>query len=170
MKIYKVLTLWEPWATLFAHGIKKLETRPKATNFRGTYLIHSALKWDAENKNIWQVQPFYDELISLWNKTNYPFLQSWLASNRGHIIGAVDVVDCQRILSDWEESGYMYQFEKGLKDISPTEEAFGDYRDGRYVWICENHRVLETPIPYKGQQGYYHNFNGDVDQLIFKDE
>jgi Sigma-70, region 4 len=36
------LSLWEPWATLWAAGVKKYETRSWATAYRGEILIHAA--------------------------------------------------------------------------------------------------------------------------------
>jgi hypothetical protein len=61
----KVLTLYQPWATLYAHGIKKIETRPSPTSYRGTYLIHAAKKWSKEQMTICQQEPFKSELIKL---------------------------------------------------------------------------------------------------------
>ena len=60
-KQYKVLTLWQPWATLLVHGIKKIETRPKATTWtkeKGIYLIHAAQRWDRQQYEICIQEPF----------------------------------------------------------------------------------------------------------------
>jgi hypothetical protein len=51
--------------------------------------------------------------------------------------------------------------------ITGDELLFGDYREGRYGWICRNPRVLQVPVSYKNGQGYYQNFNGNPDTLIF---
>ena len=40
----RVLTLWQPWATLFAYDVKKFETRPSPTRHTGQYLIHAAAR------------------------------------------------------------------------------------------------------------------------------
>ena len=39
---YKVLSLTQPWASLVAIGMKKIETRKWATSYRGKLLIHAA--------------------------------------------------------------------------------------------------------------------------------
>lgn len=39
---YKTITLWQPYATLVATGIKQYETRSWPTNYRGPLLIHAA--------------------------------------------------------------------------------------------------------------------------------
>jgi len=163
MREYKVLTLWQPWATLLVYGIKKIETRPKPTSWtaeKGTYLIHAAQKWTKEQEDICLTEPFKSEL----DKLGYAPLYNRLPL--GCIIGAVNVLGCHKITycnSDDFVNEYA-KIETG-KIINEPELSFGDYRAGRYAWLCENHRVLKTPIPYKGGQGYYQKFNGD-DSLI----
>lgn len=44
----KVLTLKQPWATLVAEGIKKIEFRSWKTNYRGKILIHAGASIDKE--------------------------------------------------------------------------------------------------------------------------
>lgn len=41
----KALSLWQPWATLMAYGLKRVETRSWAIRHRGPLLIHAAKKW-----------------------------------------------------------------------------------------------------------------------------
>lgn len=38
----KLITLWDPWATLMALSAKKIETRHWKTDFRGPVAIHAA--------------------------------------------------------------------------------------------------------------------------------
>ena len=38
----KLISLWEPWATLMALGAKKVETRSWDTNYRGLLAIHAS--------------------------------------------------------------------------------------------------------------------------------
>ena len=40
----KVLTLWQPWATLIALGLKRYETCSWATFCRGLLLLHAAIR------------------------------------------------------------------------------------------------------------------------------
>lgn len=40
----KGITLYQPWASLVAAGVKHLETRPRGTTYRGPLLIHAAKK------------------------------------------------------------------------------------------------------------------------------
>lgn len=40
----RALTLWQPWASLVALGLKRIETRSWSTPYRGRLLIHAAAK------------------------------------------------------------------------------------------------------------------------------
>jgi len=44
----KALTIWEPWATLIAKSIKKVETRSWTTKYRGDLAIHAAKRNPAD--------------------------------------------------------------------------------------------------------------------------
>jgi activating signal cointegrator 1 len=162
---YKVLTLWEPWASLLVFGSKKIETRPKPTSWtseKGVYLIHSAKKWSKEQNAICRKEPFKTEIS---NMPACGVIGEEFAL--GYIIGSIEVIECKPI---WEVNSGIALIGPDNKDILITgnELEFGDYREGRYAWICQNPKILETPIPYKNGQGYYQNFKGDIDLLKFK--
>lgn len=151
---YKVLTLWQPWASLLVYGFKKIETRPTFTNWtidHGIYLIHAAKKWTNELDVISKQTPFKEALKGL-------------QLNLGCIIGSIEIIECTPIIEDHE--GHISL----LNEIPVTgiEAAFGDYRNGRYAWICNAPQILKTPIPYKNGQGYYQNYQGNVNELIFE--
>jgi hypothetical protein len=40
----KALTIWQPWATLIAAGVKRIETRSWSTDYRGPLAIHAAAR------------------------------------------------------------------------------------------------------------------------------
>lgn len=182
---YKVLTLWEPWATLLVNGIKKIETRPSKTNWvidendifgnkiRGTYLIHSAKRWTKKQSDICLSEPFKSELqkLGIINYKSYTDLTPCINFNKlnfGHIIGSIDVVECEKIYVDCFDSIFLeYKDQEYNKYIYEPELSFGDYTTGRYAWICKNPGILRKPIPYKGGQGYYVNFKGDINKLEF---
>lgn len=151
MKEYRVLTVWQPWATLLVAGIKKIETRPEPTswtNEKGTYLIHAASKWSRMQEKICQTEPFRTALgITLG-------LKKFKDLPLGAIIGAVEVEECFEVFTGIE--------------IDEIELLMGDYSNGRYGWLCENPRQLITPIPYKNNQGFYQRYKGDESLLIFK--
>ena len=40
----RAITVWQPWATLLATGVKEFETRSRKLNYRGPIAIHAAAK------------------------------------------------------------------------------------------------------------------------------
>ena len=155
----RVLTIWEPWATLLAYGIKQWETRPGHTSHVGKpYLIHSAKLWNQELEEFaFGFEPITSELERLGITKNEDF-------HRGHIIGQFIVDHCATI-----RTGSIH-YDKENRQINPPrgpEYHMGDYRDGRSVWIGKDHQVLSTPLLYRGGQGYYRKFTGDYNSLEF---
>ena len=184
---YKILTIYEPWATLLVHGIKKIETRPSKTNWtidpddifgnniRGKYLIHAAKRWTKEQGNLTMKDSFRGELLRLGFRDEYVNGIGGSIGRReikfpylGHIIGAIEIIKCLKIPQLASDSyDEIYIGNNGSFQISFKEYSFGDYKAGRYAWVTKNPRLLKNPIPYKGGQGYYQNFKGDKNQLIF---
>jgi hypothetical protein len=174
---YRVLTIWQPWATFFVHGIKKIETRPAPTTWtaeKGIYLIHAAQKWTLDQRKICRSEPFYSEIMKLripiqitrgiGGSLGFPDWKFPL----GCIIGSIEVVECLKIPIDYRINK-MFGFILAQAGCTLTEREieFGDYSHGRYVWLCQNPRIIKEPIPYKNGQGYYQKFKGDVNQLNF---
>jgi len=189
MENWKVLPLYEPYATLVVHGIKKIETRPSATSWvykkdiygnvvSGNYLIYSAKKWASVQERICYSDYFADALLKLGiiEKKSTGLRLNKGMFNFGNIIGAVNVIECKKIhitdgplkLNPHYFNGLDENNKVSITYIHEPELSFGDYRGGRYAWLLQNARILEKPIPYKAQQGYYQNYHGDVSQLIFK--
>lgn len=176
---YKVLTLLQPWASLLVHGVKKIETRPGSTSWtqeKGIYLIHAAQKWSKIQRDICLQEPFRGELIKLRYLVDFinpdTYEAIWVPMfPKGMIIGAIEVINCHQIrpwrMEPYIGEPYVRKYGNHVEIIKGNEKSFGDYNPGRFAWLCENPRLLKTPIPYKGGQGYYQNFKGDKSQLIF---
>ena len=173
-KIIRVITLYQPWATLLAYGIKQNETRPKPTSHtaeKGIYLIHAAKKWTKEQSDLCLTEPFKSNLENL----GYPAsLESHYASVNGldgvvfplgQIIGSFEVKECAEVIGYHQRLTILSNDMKF--DMSDPELKFGDYTMKRSIWIGQNHQILQNPIPYKEQQGYYAKFKGDINQLKF---
>lgn len=130
MTSFPVLSLWQPWATLIALGAKKIETRSWRPRLRigQVIAIHAAKKWDSELKRLSSTEPFRTALD-------------------GHDIPRGCVV-CLAIFDG------ACRVEDIRDTISPTERAFGDYRDCRWGWRLHMAASI-TPIPLRGQQGLW---------------
>jgi hypothetical protein len=46
----KAISLWQPWASAIALGMKRIETRGWSTNYRGRLAIHAAKTWRTEQR------------------------------------------------------------------------------------------------------------------------
>jgi hypothetical protein len=165
----KVLTLWEPYASLFIYDEKKYETRKAATSHTGTYLIHAAAKkMTRADKAMCETEMFASALNRIGIKDFSDF-------NPGCIIGAYQQFSCHRIVGT-DETGFKLlnpilnipgpQLFFKDRNISAKEVAFGDFQYGRYAWFGKEKRVFSNPFEYKGGQGYHVPFKGEKDDLL----
>ncbi len=148
----KVLSMWQPWATLVALGAKKIETRSWRTDYRGPIAIHAAKKWDASLADICRRSPHKEALaayLAWFDSKNdirggYRRLPDY-GLPFGMIVAVADLSDCLETLS---------LFRPGF-DRAPNciEMAFGDYSADRYAWMLKNIRRLREPLPWAGSRG-----------------
>jgi hypothetical protein len=83
LKALKAISVSQPWAWLIANGYKDLETRTRATEYRGPVLIHANQNMDSMKFTV------RDTLIG-----------------KCGIIGVVDIVDCVKTSkSPWHKKG-----------------------------------------------------------------
>lgn len=160
MVILKVLSLIQPWATLIALGEKKIETRSWKTNYRGELYIHAGKKLDS---SICNHEPFRTVLSN--HGIIFPLPSGYIHDYNaftgdiptGMIIAKCQLVDCVK-MADWKLNNGLRVIEATLENgqvVTGNELEFGDYAPGRYAWILDNIRPLETPIPAKGKLGLW---------------
>lgn len=129
----KVLSIKEPFASLIAKGIKKIETRSFKTNYRGELYIHASLRED----------PIREELNNLVKNLNF---------NRGYILCKCRLVDCVYMSEEYINN---------LKENNYTEYICGRYEVGRYAWVLDDIEVLDNLVKVKGQLGIWNYFSED---------
>ena len=139
----KVISLYQPWATLIAIGAKKIETRSWSTKHRGRLGIHASAERkyiDMRSKHyVCDKEPFYSILMKHYTNLNEP---GAIPLPRGAIIAICDLQDCIKI-------------EEGLL-LKRQERLFGDYTPGRFRWMLgEDVIQLEKPIIVQGKQGLW---------------
>lgn len=132
----RALTLFDPWATFVAHGVKQYETRSFQVSYRGPLAIHSSQRFTKYQKGLCTSRPFASVLTELALKSEW-FTGMWIDIPRGCIIAVADLVS---IVS----TDYI------VEHISSTEQALGDYSPGRFAWSLMNVVLLKEPIPVKG--------------------
>lgn len=143
----KVISLWQPWASLMALGYKGIETRGWSTSYRGELGIHAAKKRDEGGRWLWEDEQ-EDGAIErhLGSFDKLPF---------GQLVALVDLVDVvpTRWLLESHEDKASYLRVEFFGDSKP-EERYGNYSPGRFAWITRNRRSVR-PVPVRGEQGLF---------------
>lgn len=124
------LSLTQPWATLVAMGMKRIETRSWKTNYRGTIAIHAAKGF-----------PKKAQLFA-----SYEHTMGRLPGRipRGAIIALARIANCIPV-------------EEAVLDTTALERTYGDYTYGvgRWAWLLEDVVALDEPLPCRGALGLF---------------
>jgi hypothetical protein len=141
----RIISLWQPWASLMALNEKRIETRSWGTRYRGELAIASTLKFDKDARALCRVMPFR------------------LALERHGITDPeqlpLGAILCRTMLrgvlptSDFVLAGMPKISEFKRHHAAEFDPDFGDYRPDRRAWICDETQACRDPIPYAGAQG-----------------
>lgn len=144
MDSIRALTLWQPWATLLAHGRKRIETRswqPRWVKTPFYMAVHAATYWSGALEGMTCMEPFRSEL-ALCGVREIKRLP------RSAVVGVVRVWQCVTT-SEVAESVKL----RGL--LTEKEAKFGDYTPGRWAWICDQFFPFPEPVSASGQRGVW---------------
>ncbi|HEY9610491.1 hypothetical protein [Allocoleopsis sp.] len=152
----RAITLWQPWASLVALGLKLYETRSWLTNYRGKLLIHAA----SESTH----KITHDEINLAWDACRMAGKDSFSREVLDFayppyscIIAIADLTQCSEMTwlpavnPPWDQ----ISLNRTCSELSDLEITVGDWQPGRYAWRLENVKALAEPIPYKGKQGLW---------------
>lgn len=143
----KVLSVWQPWASLLAAGVKRYETRSWSTMHRGILVIHAAKHWSDELAGLIQTEPLEGRIRRLGYHSAAGFRAR---APFGAIVGVVRLRACVRTNAIDETLSAA-----GLAPLSSLERALGNYAPGRFAWQTDHWRTLPEPIPLRGRQGLF---------------
>lgn len=135
----RMISLFQPWASLVAIGAKRFETRSWETKFRGTLVIHAART--KAHLALALEEPFADVLE-----------QAGLSAATlpcGAIVGVCQLLDCVEA----ERSGPVLRDAAWLPTAAPHELEFGDFSPGRFAWALGQVLRIDPPIVCRGRQG-----------------
>ncbi len=136
--IAKVLSLWQPWASLVAYGEKCWETRSWRTNYRGPLLIHAALSRKGWGTSSYSVKQQLS--IARYGDPRKPRPGEY---PHGAIVARVELVD-------------VVEIDQALIRATPLpERILGDWRPGRFAWKLEHPVMFNTALPCRGRQGLF---------------
>ena len=131
----KAISLWQPWASAMAEGLKHMETRSWPTDYRGELVIHAANRrpsleevGDQETyTKVMESMPFGCALCVVT-------LNACTSSER-FCVGSPD--------------------RPGMILLSESERDLGNYEPGRFAWVTGNLRKLRKPVYLRGRQGLW---------------
>lgn len=151
----KAITLWQPYASCIAAGLKTIETRswpaPKAL-IGQRIAIHAAKRYPV---------PFQDDRIGDFTFTEDIPL--------GAVVATAQLAECYPMIEANDEipmvGGFVYvdtnfiQVHESDDDSAPCyiedELNYGDFASGRWAWLLVNVEALPEPIPATGHQGLW---------------
>jgi hypothetical protein len=133
------LTVIQPWATLIAYGIKRVETRswlPPASLIGERLAIHAAARW-TEAQAAFAATAGISALLSRIgvSPSSLPL---------GAVVGVVRVASAGRTSS---LSAAEFQL--------VAMASCGDFDHGGFAWILSEAEALSTPFPARGNPGLW---------------
>lgn len=135
----RIISLYQPWASLVAMGAKTFETRSWYTPYRGLVLIHAGLK----------ITPEAAELVTRW-PWDMALKRHGVTTMRDLPLGAIVGVATLRNVRSTTDTL------KIMTDMIDRDQEFmlGDYAPGRFAWELTG--IIDVhPIPLRGQQGLW---------------
>ena len=152
----RALTVWQPRATLLAHGIKKHETRSWAPPHRligQRIAIHAA----ARKVNVADMDSLLraintsgfvmkNKILDVIRLTPTPFFESLPL---GAVLGTAKLAEAFKMLGETPVSLIDGTSQPPIDDL---ERALGDFSPGRYAWKYTDIELFDEPIPAKGKQ------------------
>ncbi len=143
MNELRVLTVRQPWAWAIVHGGKDVENRVRniAGSYRGPVAIHAGLQDDVD------ASPglFFERLQ--WHAEQQGIdhsEQAPLYSDRGSILGVVDLVDVHGAAGYWTREN---EWQLGCCETPWAETGFT--QGGGLVAALPTHMVLANPRPLR---------------------
>ena len=141
----KVISIWQPFASLIVEGCKVYETR----GWKAPDSIIGTRIGIASTKTVLPAQREHcadEKFKEFYERTG---LDDWLDLPRGTLLGTVEVEGVELIS------------EELLSEVSFEEMAYGWWTVGGYAWRLIKPIKLEEPIPIRGMQGLY-EWKGDL--------
>lgn len=124
----KAISLWQPWASAVALGLKRIETRHWFTAYRGPIAIHAAKRWTRDEREL-----HAEEVAAGHMPAELPF-------------GALVAVARLTAIRPTDQLA---------AEVTSDEYCWGNYAPGRFGWLLEDIQALPTPVQFRGLQGIF---------------
>ncbi|MED1205551.1 ASCH domain-containing protein [Heyndrickxia acidicola] len=136
----KVLSMIQPWASLFVLREAKFETRSWRTNYRGPLAIHTSKKIDKAVCDHVAIQALLGK--HGYTKDNLP---------TGMIIAVCQLEKCLKVI----ENNKTWAVLEDGQIVSGNDYFLGDFEVGGYAWQVKEMQLLDKLIPAKGKLGLW---------------
>ena len=155
----KAISLWQPWASAIAGGSKRIETRSWWASYCGPIAIHAGKKGSHMLMGNWLTDQRVNWPAVLrgldWDACCYKFacevLPFGMIVATANLTGNCGTKFVRDDVLDKDNGGF-------------TERDLGDFTPGRFAWMLEDVRRLETPVPCVGRQGLFNVDDSILDQ------
>jgi len=137
--VLRVISLWQPWASLIISGNKAIETRGWAApaGIIGKRIAIAATKALKGEQLAAVDEPYFKTMYERLGATPLRELP------RGAILGTAELVACEPITPEL------------VGRLTPQELIFGWFELGRFAWHLRDPRPFASPVPAKGYQGLW---------------
>lgn len=152
----KAITIWQPYATLIALGIKKEETRSWGTSYRGKILIHAAKRWDVDRAI--GCQKAIDYLV---DTLGVMFLEKLTPAQL-----RLANMTWQDTLGKGLAVATLSGVQKGHEPPTRGDAEFGLYGPDRFGWRMSNVQAIE-PVSLTGKQGLWEVADSEIERGVF---
>lgn len=135
----KAISIHQPWAHAILHLGKCVENRTWPTRHRGPLLIHAS-----KSRASYDAQAERD-----WKRLYGVELPPWEGLVTGALVGVVELVACLPLATwkAWRANGC---------DVATHDAAMlSPWACGPWCWVLAEPRVLDKPVPWKGQQNLF---------------
>lgn len=140
----RAISLWQPWASLWLTERKIHETRTWFASYRGPLAVHAAKR----ALTAAEIRMFPPRLLDI---VQSEFGFAWPgALPYGSLIGVVELERCRHTEDVYDASWF-----DGKAERAPDDYWCGDFSAGRFAWQRGGYQLLKTPLPFKGQQGFF---------------
>ena len=149
----RCISLWQPWASLVRadEGFKTIETRSWQTSYRGPLALHASKKMDGELRRQCLQEPF----LTMLKRAGFLSAKELPLGAVVAVCRLVDVVPTEWVTCDPLLTRRFQKGDSGRVYIPFNEARFGNYANGRFAWLLDDIRVLDTPLPCNGAQGLF---------------
>lgn len=135
----RVISIWNPWASLIVHRHKFFETRswPAPAALIGERIGIAATKSIRPEQLTAYNDPDFQQFYS---ETGLPEL---MELPRGCILGTVELHSCEVMTEEF------------MEEVTEEEKMFGMWMVGHYAWRLRDPKRFRDPIIARGAQGLW---------------